>query len=240
MGATLVVDGLLAGYGKLRVVDGIGLVAPPGQITAIVGANGAGKTTLLRGIMGLVDSSGSIRVGDEEIGTLSSRRRVVAGLALVPEGRQLFPGLTVKENLLLGAAGAKRRKGRQDALAEVCDLFPGLEPRLRARAGVLSGGQQQMVAIGRALMADPRVLLLDEPSQGLAPVVWSSVLDALRQIAERGRTVVVVEQRTADVVALAARTEVMRHGRFVLHSDADDPTPLDQIVDAYMGRSRTR
>tara|TARA_R100000306_G_C4371093_1_gene140005 strand:- start:660 stop:1385 length:726 start_codon:yes stop_codon:yes gene_type:complete len=236
-GAALDVHDLHAGYGKLEILKGIDLQAPAGLVTAVVGANGAGKTTLLRSIMGLNQAQGSVVVGDRDLTGRSTRDRVRAGLVLVPEGRQLFPGLSVRENLLLGAAGAGRRSGRGAALEEVCELFPVVRERLRSSAGELSGGQQQMVAIGRALMAKPKVLLLDEPSQGLAPVVWSAVLKALRAIAHSERTVVIVEQRTADVVELASRTAVMRQGQIVLQTEGDNAHNLDAIVGAYMGKT---
>ena len=232
----LEVRDLSAGYDKLEIIHGLDLHAAPGRVTAVVGANGAGKTTLLKAIMGLIPSKGSIVLGGTALEGSSTRRRVAAGLVLVPEGRQLFPGLSVRENLSLGAVGAGRRRGRSAVLDEVCELFPMLRSRLGGPAGMLSGGQQQMVAIGRALMADPKVLLLDEPSQGLAPVVWSSVLGALETIAASERTVFIVEQRTSDVVELASKTHVMRQGRIVHSSEDDQPHDLKAIVAAYMGQ----
>ena len=234
----LVVDDLRAGYGKLEILHGLHMTAPSGVMTAVVGANGAGKTTLLKSLLGVLAARGSVKLDGQEICPWNPRRRVASGLVLVPEGRQLFPGISVKENLVLGSVAARRSKGaREKELDEVFTLFPVLKEKADVPCGQLSGGQQQMVAIGRGLMADPKVILLDEPSQGLAPVIWKSVLDALKAIVSGGRAVVVVEQRTADIIDVATNTYVMRQGRFVLALGEDDERDLAAIVEAYMGQA---
>jgi branched-chain amino acid transport system ATP-binding protein len=222
-------------YGAVEVVHGLDLRLDEGEFVAVLGANGAGKSSLMRGIVGVVDHrSDAFLLAGESFARTTSFTRVQAGISLVPEGREVFPTLTVLENLRT-ANDAKRKPARAfaDALAEVTSLFPRLEERLAQKAGTLSGGEQQMLAIGRALVQEPRVLLLDEPSLGLAPVMIDAVFAALTQLNDRGMTILMVEQDTVRALEVVQRAMVLRTGRVVLEGPPaamEDPSVLREAV----------
>ncbi|HJR95622.1 MAG TPA: ABC transporter ATP-binding protein [Gaiellaceae bacterium] len=220
-------------YGGVPAVRGLSLTVAPGEIVGLIGPNGAGKSTTLHAIMGLVPvRRGEIRFGDRSLRKRSPEAIARSGIALVPEGRRLFAELTVEENLRLGRAA--RPRGADDDVADVLDLFPVVD-EFRARpAGALSGGQQQQLAIARALVARPAILLLDEPSLGLAPTVVDLVFSTLRTIAERGIGVLLVEQRAQRTVALAERTHVLANGELRLTLTPDDAADTERMVAAYL------
>jgi branched-chain amino acid transport system ATP-binding protein len=231
---------LESGYGKLRVLKGISLHVRPGEIVAIIGANGAGKTTLLATIAGLVaPMSGDLVYADQEIRSLKAEQRVHRGCAMVPEGRQVFAPMTVQENLLLGAHPLFRKRDRasvKEGLEEVFALFPRLEERRTQLAGTLSGGEQQMLAIGRALMARPRLIMLDEPSMGLAPLVVRSILRTIVALRERGKTILLVEQNARAALAIADRGYVLETGRIMLAGSARELLENNDMRRAYLGK----
>ncbi len=228
---TLVVRDLGASYGHFQALSGIDLTVAAGETLAVIGANGAGKTTLLRAMAGLVTVTGAVDLDGEPLAAVPPHRRVARGISLVPEGRRLFPSLSVRENLTVGAASG--RSGPWDVDA-VHDLFPNLAALRDRPAGALSGGEQQAVAIGRGLMANPSVLLLDEVSLGLAPVVVERLYAALAQIGAAGMTMLVVEQDVGQALKLAARVHCLRAGRTVLTAAAADVT-ADAVTTAYFG-----
>ncbi len=232
----LAVENLYARHGLLEAVRDVSLSAAEGEIVALVGANGAGKTTLLRTIAGSHRAaSGRIAYDGTDVGGMRANRRVHLGIALVPEGRRLFGNMTVEENLKV--AGANGRRGRW-TIASVLDAFPMLQPHLKRRTGELSGGQQQATAIGRALMTNPRVLLLDEVSLGLSPVAVSAVYDSLQTVIGEGRTtIVLVEQDLSRAMRIASRIACMLEGRIVLEGKAAELT-REQITEAYFGLRR--
>jgi branched-chain amino acid transport system ATP-binding protein len=235
-GALLRVQGLNAGYGRVRVLWDLGFHVNRGEIVCLVGANGAGKTTLLRAISGLVRPAGRVIFDDRLIAGRSPAVIARLGIAHVPEGRHLFPAMPVLEHLELGAAfvpGAWDR--REETLRTVFDLFPRLYERAHQAAGTMSGGEQQMLAIGRALMARPALLLVDEPSMGLAPVLTAAVFDALRQINRAGTTIVLVEQNVRQTLAMAHRGYVLENGRIVLEGTGPDLLKNDHVKKAYLG-----
>ncbi|HXL45292.1 MAG TPA: ABC transporter ATP-binding protein, partial [Candidatus Binatia bacterium] len=209
-------DGLEAGYGDLTAVSGVSLEVRRGEAVALIGANGAGKTTTLRAICGLLPvRAGRIEFEGARLDGLGSAQIVARGIAHVPEGRQLFPTMTVRDNLELGGRAADRSH-RDDTLELVFTLFPRLHERERQLAGTLSGGEQQMCAIGRGLMARPRLLLLDEPSLGLAPVTVKLIFDTLRRVNGDGMTIMLVEQNVPLALQLSHRGYVLENGRIVL------------------------
>ncbi|MGA7909992.1 MAG: ABC transporter ATP-binding protein [Candidatus Dormiibacterota bacterium] len=231
----LQVEELDCRYGLLQAVRGVSLQVEQGETVALIGANGAGKTTLLRAIAGAHrPHAGRILMDGVDVTHVPAHRRVALGLALVPEGRRLFPGLTVEENLRVAAAGGRR--GRWN-LQSVLEAFPLLQPRRRMPAANLSGGEQQAVAIGRALMSNPRILLLDEVSLGLAPVVVDAVYRSLSEIIREGSTVLLVEQDLTRALRVAGRVVCMLEGRVVLQGDAES-LDRDRVVDAYFGLRR--
>jgi branched-chain amino acid transport system ATP-binding protein len=231
--------GLRAGYGRIDVLHGIDLTLAPGEMVTVVGANGAGKSTLLKTLAGLVPArGGTVELEGRDITRLRAERRVGHGMALVPEGRRLFGPLTVAENLELGAYS--RRKGGAGPIGvtrqRVYDLFPRLEERAGQPAATLSGGEQQMLAIGRALMSTPRVLLLDEPSLGLAPLVVKEIFSALDTLRADGVTVLLVEQDARLALKHADRGYVMRTGEVVLSGTASDLLADEDIRLIYLGQ----
>jgi branched-chain amino acid transport system ATP-binding protein len=225
---TLEIDGLCAGYGDLQVLRAVTMRAAPGELVVVAGPNGAGKTTLLGCLSGtLTPTAGSIRLGDRDITRLGIRERVRTGIGTVPEGRGLFGSLTVRENLRVAAAAA--RLGAADRVIGIdaaVAAFPVLGERMDQRVATMSGGQQQMVAVGRALLCNPDVVLLDEPSVGLAPKVWQEVLDICRGLADEGRIVLLVEQRVRQALEPADRCVVLQQGR-VVHDRAADAALAD-------------
>ncbi|MEV4314029.1 ABC transporter ATP-binding protein [Actinocrispum sp. NPDC049592] len=224
-----------AKHGLLQAVRGVSLVVREGEVVALVGANGAGKSTLLRTIAGAHPAAaGTITLNGKDITGLAAHRRVALGVALVPEGRKLFPDLTVEENLLV--AGRRARKGPW-SVKTVLDAFPMLEPLRHKRAANLSGGQQQATSIGRALMTNPQVLLLDEVSLGLAPVAVDSVYECLAVLIDGGTTIVLVEQDLGRAMSVADRVVCMLEGRVALEAAAGMVT-RDQVTGAYFGLAR--
>jgi len=234
MGA-LEVRNLVAGYtAKVEVLNRVSLALEKQEAVAVLGANGAGKTTLLRTISGLLPPrSGSVRLFGEEIAGLAPHRIALSGVAHVPEGRQIFVGQTVAENLLLGAMGSEQQRERREQLLEV---FPILREKLNQHAGELSGGQQQMLAIARGLMSSPSLLMLDEPSLGLSPKLVDELADLLRRIrTELGVTLLLVEQNAAVAAGVADRAYVLRLGSVVLEESAEEVLGSEQVLSAYLG-----
>ena len=231
----LQVEELDCRYGLLQAVRGVSLQVEHGETVALIGANGAGKTTLLRALAGAHrPHAGRILVDGVDVTHLPAHRRVALGLALVPEGRRLFPGLTVEENLRVAAAGGRRGRWNLDSVLEA---FPLLQTRRRMPAANLSGGEQQAVAIGRALMSNPRILLLDEVSLGLAPVVVDAVYRSLSEVISGGSTVLLVEQDLTRALRVAGRVVCMLEGRVVLQGEAAS-LDRERVVDAYFGLRR--
>jgi len=230
----LEVRGLTAAYGGLRALHGIDLNIGAGEIVAVVGANGAGKSTLLRAIAGQMAIGGSVTFDGTALARMPAHQVNKLGVVLVPEGRRLFPRLSVEDNLRLGAY-ARRGSDRFAPLDFVFRLFPRLAERLPQRAETLSGGEQQMLAIGRALMTGPRLLMLDEPSQGIMPRLVDDILAAVTQIRAAGVTVLIVEQRLAETLEIADRAYVLQTGRVVLQGSAGDIAADVEVRRAYLG-----
>jgi branched-chain amino acid transport system ATP-binding protein len=223
-------------YGDLQALWGVSLDVEAGEVVALIGPNGAGKTTIMRTLAGLLQPArGTISLEGRRVEREPGHRRVDLGLALVPEGRRLFGTMTVLENLELGAYPGRARAERRGALDWVYGIFPILAERRRQLAGTLSGGQQQMVAIGRALMSRPRLLLLDEPSLGLAPVVVEAIFEVIHQVNAAGVTVLLVEQNARAALRLATRGYVVENGRVVRHDRADTLLHDPQVREAYLG-----
>ena len=234
----LEVSGLEVRYGTVPAVRGLDLVVGRGEIVGLIGPNGAGKSTALHAIMGAVrPSAGDVRLSGLSIRGRPPERIVRAGIALVPEGRRIFSELTVEENLRLGLSGRRSKAGSAEAVERVYELFPIVRESRRRQAGLLSGGQQQQLAIGRALVAEPDVLLLDEPSLGLAPTVVNTVFEALATIREHGVTILLVEQRAQRTVAFADRTYVLSNGELRMTLGPEDAGDTGRMVDAYFGSS---
>ena len=232
---TLVIRDLDVAYGGVTAVHGLSLEVVPGEIVGLIGPNGAGKSTTLHAIMGLVPArGGEILLGNRSLRGRTPEAIARSGVALVPEGRRLFAELTVEENLRLGLAARSSSVGVDEDIAEIYELFPVCEEFRERHSGVLSGGQQQQLAIARALISKPSFLLLDEPSLGLAPTVVDLVFSTLRSIAERGIGVLLVEQRAQRTVALAARTHVLANGELRLTLTPDDAADTDRMVAAYL------
>ena len=231
---------LEAGYGNLRVLKGLSLHVSPGEVVAIIGANGAGKTTLLSSLAGLVKpSSGEVTFRGADITGSRPEAILAAGSSLVPEGRKLFAPMTVRENLELGGYTVRRRAGRRESdsdLERVFALFPRLAERQGQLAGTLSGGEQQMLAIGRSLMARPELIMLDEPSMGLAPLVIKSIFAALASLRSEGKTILVVEQNAKAILKLADRGYVMETGVLVLEGTGAELLANRDVQRAYLGK----
>ena len=235
MSGALELRDLEVAYGGVAAVRGLSLTVAPGELVGLIGPNGAGKSTALHAVMGLVPArGGEIRFGDRSLRGRSPESIARAGIALVPEGRRLFAELTVDENLRLGLAARPRSNGIDADIADVAELFPIVEEFRDRQAGALSGGQQQQLAIARALVAKPSILLLDEPSLGLAPTVVDLVFSTLKTISERGIGVLLVEQRAQRTVALAERTHVLSNGELKLTLTPDDAADTDRMVAAYL------
>jgi branched-chain amino acid transport system ATP-binding protein len=232
----LQVSGVAAGYGSLQALFDVNLEVRAGEIVTLIGANGAGKTTTLRVISGSVrPSAGRIEFDGTDITGQPVHTMAARGISHVPENRQLFPFMTVEENLDLGAFNRRSRSHAKQALAEQLELFPKLKERRRQLAGTLSGGEQQMVAIARGLMAAPRLLLLDEPSLGLSPKVTEEVFARVQDIRTRGVTVLIVEQNVVDGLSISDRGYVVEHGRVTMSGAAPDLLRDDKIRAAYLG-----
>ena len=225
-----------AGYGDVQVLWGMTLSVGEGEIVTLVGANGAGKTTTLKTISGVVAATGGeILFDGERIDRLPSHQVAVRGISHVPEGRGLFPLMTVRENLELGTASREARSNRNASLEHVFSLFPKLKERSTQMAGTLSGGEQQMVAIGRGLMAQPRLLMLDEPSLGLAPIVVREMFEIIRAVNREGITVLLVEQNVQQSLKIADRAFVIENGRVVLEGPGGDLLEDPRVREAYLG-----
>jgi len=240
-GALLELSAVKAGYGHVEVLHGIDLAVAEGELVTVIGANGAGKSTLLKAIVGLVGvRAGTLTYRGVRVASPRPERLVRDGLALVPEGRLLFGPMSVRENLVLGAygTGRKRKSTIAEALARVHELFPVLEERAGQPAETLSGGEQQMLAVGRALMSQPRLLLLDEPSLGLAPKVIAEIFAALDELRGRGITILLVEQDARLALKHADRGYVMRTGRVVLEGSSSDLLADESVRMIYLGTWR--
>jgi branched-chain amino acid transport system ATP-binding protein len=231
----LSVEQVRSSYGRIEALHGVSIEVARGEIVTLLGANGAGKTTLIRAISGVQPiSAGQIRFDDRPLEGVSAHARVALGIAQVPEGRQVFAPLSVEDNLRLGAW--PRRNARLDAeLASVYELFPVLASRRRISAGMLSGGEQQMLAIGRAIMAKPRLLLLDEPSMGLAPILVEQILDVVRGLKQAGLTVLLVEQNARAALAIADRGYVVETGWIATSGSAVELLADARVQAAYLG-----
>ncbi|MEB3861038.1 MAG: ABC transporter ATP-binding protein [Desulfurococcales archaeon] len=231
------VEGLESGYGEMQVLWGVSLKVQRGSLVVILGPNGAGKTTTLRSIMGIIRPwRGSITFDGEDVTKLPPHKKVPRGLVLVPEGRHLFPDLTVEENLLMGAYTRVGKEDLSDTLELVYSLFPRLKERRSQKAGTMSGGEQQMLAIGRALMAKPKLLMLDEPSQGLAPKIVGDILETLVRLREeQGLTILLVEQNIAQSLKIADYAYVLEQGRVVLEGTSSELLEKEDLVKAYLG-----
>ena len=229
--------GLDAGYGRAEVLRGVGLRAGAGQVLTVIGPNGAGKTTLLAALMGLIPARGEIRFEDKPINALRLEERVDLGMAMVPETRALFTTMPVEDNLLLGGWRLGRQAGRMrsEELEKVYALFPRLRERRGQLAGKLSGGERQMLALGRALMGRPRLLMLDEPSLGLAPLVAREIFQIVARLRDTGVTVLLVEQNARAALAVADYGYVLEMGSVVLEGPAEQLAADPRIVDAYLG-----
>ena len=231
----LEVRGLVAGYRDLTVLRGVDLVIAPGTVVAVLGANGVGKTTLNKTLSGLLKPErGDIRFDGQRLNGKSPGQIVAAGLIHVPEGRKLYPDLSVRENLELGAY-RRGRAQRSQTLEFVLDIFPRLRERLRQRAATLSGGEQQMAAIGRGLMSQPQLLVLDEPSLGLAPLLVNELFALIRRLNQQGATILLVEQNVAQSLALADRAHVMEQGAFSLSGTGAELATDAGLAKAYLG-----
>ena len=239
MTALLSVQDLHVGYGHVRVLEGVSLEIPERGLVALVGSNGAGKSTLLRTISGLLKpTAGSIAFAGNSIAAVNPTKIVARGLLQVAEGRRLFRMQSVYDNLQLGLWGAKLTKSQADARFErVYALFPVLHERQTVRAGILSGGQQQMLAVAQALMHEPRLLMLDEPSLGLAPTIIDQVLDAVVQLRQQGTTILLVEQMVERALQIADSAYVLQNGRVIGHGPASQMRGSDLIRQAYLGAS---
>ena len=243
----LEVDQLTVGYGKTQVLNSVSFELEEGQALAILGANGAGKSTLMLTLAGILRPwGGSIRLDGNDITQTPAETRAALGIVLVPEGRGIFSTLSIEENLLIGATGLRRRHGtvearrrKAEALDRVYSMFPVLGERKRDRGSNLSGGQQQMLAIGRALAAEPRVLLMDEPCLGLAPKVGNDVYSALRDVRADGQSVVVVEESSRRALDFAERACVIKLGSKVVEDDASALKQDHRLLDAYFGINTT-
>jgi len=233
----LTINKLESGYGEMQVLWGIDLRVEKGSITILLGANGAGKTTLLKTIIGLVKPwNGRIIFGDRDITMVPPHHKVELGLGLVPEGRHLFPEMTVYENLLMGAYTKHAKEHLNDSLELVYNLFPRLRERRGQKAGTLSGGEQQMLAIGRTLMGRPRLIMLDEPSQGLAPILAEEVISSLGRLRdETGISILLAEQSIHLALEYAEYGYIIEQGRVVMEGSKEDILNLEEIRKAYLG-----
>ncbi|MBQ8919665.1 MAG: ABC transporter ATP-binding protein [Acidaminococcaceae bacterium] len=230
---------LVVAYGGIEALKGISIDVPDGQIVTLIGANGAGKSTLLRAIIGLVKArSGSVEYNGEPLVGLNSQRIVTKGITLVPEGRRVFPNLTVLENLRIGAYLRKDEDGIQEDIRKIYDIFPRLEERHWQMAGTLSGGEQQMLALGRALMSRPKLMMMDEPSLGLAPLVIKEIFNIIRRINESGTTVLLVEQNANMALKVAHHAYVLETGRIKMEGSGKELLENEEIKEAYLGKKK--
>ena len=230
------IDDLVVSYGGIEALKGVSLEVPSGKIVTLVGANGAGKSTTLKSIVGLVKpKSGSINYEGTDLTKLKTEAMVKEGIALVPEGRRVFTDLTVLENLKIGAYLRKDKKGIEEDLEKVYSLFPRLKERAWQVSGTLSGGEQQMLAIGRALMCRPKLIMMDEPSLGLAPIIVKELFGIIKKINEEGMTVLLIEQNANAALKIADIGYIMETGRIILKGEGKDLVNNEEIKKAYLG-----
>lgn len=234
--AMLTVKDLQVYYGVIQAIKGISFEVNEGEVIALIGANGAGKTTILHTITGLVSpKAGSIEFEGNDLTKIPAHKIVSLGMAHVPEGRRIFSELTVFENLKMGAYTRKDKKEIEDTIKMVYCRFPRLEERKNQIAGTLSGGEQQMLAMGRALMSHPRIILMDEPSMGLSPLFVSEIFDIIKEISKSGTTVLLVEQNAKKALSIANRAYVLETGKIALEGDAKELMNDDSVKKAYLG-----
>jgi branched-chain amino acid transport system ATP-binding protein len=232
----LKVSGLCSGYGKTQVLNGLDFEVKPGEIVTLIGANGAGKTTTLKTLCGIIPASaGRVEFDGRELTNQMSQDIVAAGITMIPEGRQLFPHFTVRDNLLMGSYKRSARALVQKKMAEVLDLFPRVRERLTQYAGSLSGGEQQMVAIARGMMSDPKLLMFDEPSLGLSPILVQQMFDVIRDVTAHGMTVLLVEQNVFRTLRLADRGYVLENGAIVRTGTGEELLGDPHVKKAYLG-----
>ena len=239
----LKIRNLDAGYGKLRVLKDIRMHIKKGEIVSIIGANGAGKTTLLSTISGMIrPTSGKILFEDQDLISMEAQKIPALGCVMVPEGSQLFASLSVEENLIIGGHCLKRKGRRvlEDQIRHQYELFPILEERKDQYAGTLSGGEQQMLAMGRALMSQPSMIMMDEPSTGLAPMIVKAIFAVIVKMREEGKTILLVEQNAKAALGIADRGYVLETGRVILHGPAYDLLSNRDVQRAYLGREKER
>ena len=234
--AMLEVKDLEVYYGVIKAIKGVSFQVNQGEVIALIGANGAGKTTILHTITGLLSPKrGSVMFEGKEITKVPAHKIVSMGMAHVPEGRRVFAELSVYENLKMGAYTRKDKKEIEESLANVYKRFPRLEERKNQMAGTLSGGEQQMLAMGRALMSKPKIILMDEPSMGLSPIMVNEIFDIIRAVSEGGTTVLLVEQNAKKALGIADRAYVLETGKIVLEGKAEELLENDSIKKAYLG-----
>jgi branched-chain amino acid transport system ATP-binding protein len=236
------VKGLHAGYGRAEVLHGLSLQAAPGSVITVIGPNGAGKSTLLNTLMGILPGQGQITFDGEDIGRLTLEERVMRGIALVPEKRELFSTMPVEDNLILGGFRQKRLGNARwrDKLDEVYTLFPRLKERRTQLAGTLSGGERQMLAVGRSLMSGPKLLMLDEPSLGLAPLIVREIFSIIERLRATGVTIVLVEQNARAALAVADHGYVLEMGELALQGPAAQLAQDPRVIDTYLGAAREK
>lgn len=235
----LKVENLVVSYGGIEALKGISLDVPEGKIVTLIGANGAGKSTLLRSIIGLVKpAEGKITYEEKDITGLNSQKIVETGITLVPEGRRVFPNLTVLENLKIGAYLRNDKEGIEKDIRWIYDLFPRLEERSWQMAGTLSGGEQQMLAVGRALMSRPKVLMMDEPSLGLAPLVIKDIFKIIQEINNQGMTILLIEQNANMALKIADIAYVLETGRITMTGTGKELLENPEIKAAYLGKKK--
>lgn len=238
MGDILRVENLSVNYGAIRALQGISFHVEEGEIVTLIGANGAGKSTTLNTISGLLHAAtGTIHFEDQNLAGIPASTIVRMGIVQVPEGRKIFAPLTVRENLEMGAYSRSSREEIAQSMQRVFASFPRLEERLNQLGGTLSGGEQQMLAMGRALMASPKLLLMDEPSMGLAPILVEEIFHIIQEISEQGVSILLVEQNAAMALSIAARAYVLETGRVVLEGDAQEVLANPEVQEAYLGEA---
>ena len=237
----LKIDNLVVSYGGIEALKGVSLDVPDGKIVTLIGANGAGKSTLLRSVIGLVKAgSGSVTYDDVELLGLNSQKIVEKGITLVPEGRRVFPNLTVAENLQIGAYMRNDKQGIAEDIRKVYDLFPRLEERSWQMAGTLSGGEQQMLAVGRALMSRPKLMMMDEPSLGLAPLVIKDIFAIIQRINKQGVTILLIEQNANMALKVADLAYVLETGRITMTGTGKELLENPDVKAAYLGSSKKK
>jgi branched-chain amino acid transport system ATP-binding protein len=236
MSALLEIDNVQSGYGEVQILWGVTLRMEEGRLTSLVGANGSGKTTLMRTVMGLIPTKlGMVKFGGQNVTRASPHARARAGMVMVPEGRQLFTDLSVLENLEMGATPSHARAELNRNLEWTFELFPRLKERTKQIAGTLSGGEQQMLAIARGLMAQPRVLMLDEPSLGLSPLFTLNLFQTIQKLKERGLTMLLVEQNVQMALAVSDYAYVMNNGKIEIEGEAKAVREMESVRKAYLG-----